>query len=115
MDRHSWIKGFDGAITVCDADGRIVEMNDKAVEVFADDGGANLIGTDVLDCHPEPSRSKLKDMMGTRRTNIYTIQKSGKKKLVYQAPWYDSGRYAGFVELAIEIPWEMPHFNRDAS
>jgi hypothetical protein len=46
---------------------------------------------------------------------VETIQKNGKKKLVFQAPWARRGVYAGFVELVLVIPWEMPHFNRDAS
>jgi len=110
---NDWIKTFPGAVTVCDADGRIVAMNDRSVEVFAADGGAKLIGKDVLGCHPEPSRTKLKKMMDERRTNVYTIQKNGKKKLIYQAPWFKDGVYAGFVELSLEIPSDMPHFNRD--
>jgi PAS domain S-box-containing protein len=113
MDRNAWVKEFRVAVTVCDAEGRIIEMNDKSVESFAGDGGEKLIGTNVLDCHPEPSKSKLKGMMENGLTNVYTIQKKGKKKLIYQAPWYDKGRYAGFVELSVEIPWDMPHFNRD--
>ena len=88
-------------------------MNEKSREVFAADGGATLIGKNVLDCHPEPSRTKLKGMMKDERANIYTIQKKGRKKLIYQAPWYENGVYAGFVELSLEIPWDMPHFNRD--
>jgi transcriptional regulator with PAS, ATPase and Fis domain len=115
MDDHRWVKEFSGAVTVCDTRGHIIEMNDHAVEVFAKDGGAKLIGTNVFDCHPEPSRSKLRGMMEAGRTNVYTIQKKGKKKLIYQSPWYDEGRYAGFVEVSVEIPWDMPHFNRDAS
>jgi hypothetical protein len=51
--------------------------------------------------------------MAERRTNVYTIQKNGKKKLIYQAPWFRDGAYAGFVELSLEIPEAMPHFNRD--
>jgi transcriptional regulator with PAS, ATPase and Fis domain len=113
MAKHGWVKGFPGAVTVCDKEGRIIEMNGTAVEVFAADGGEKLIGTNVLDCHPEPSRTKLKEMMDNGRTNVYTIQKKGKKKLIYQAPWFEDGRYAGFVELSLEIPWDMPHFNRD--
>jgi len=113
MSKHAWIKEFSGAVTVCDKEGRIIEMNDKAVEAFAKDGGEKLIGTNVLDCHPEPSRSKLKDMIENGRTNVYTIQKNGKKKLIYQAPWFDGGQGAGFVEVSLEIPWDMPHFNRD--
>ena len=113
MSENAWVEEFPGAVTVCDTEGRIVEMNGRSVEAFAADGGAKLIGTDVLDCHPEPSRSKLKKMMDERRTNVYTIQKSGKKKLIYQAPWFKDGVYAGFVELSLEIPPNMPHFNRD--
>jgi transcriptional regulator with PAS, ATPase and Fis domain len=113
MDIQRWVKEFAGAVTVCDTEGRIVGMNDASVEAFADDGGARLVGTNVLDCHPEPSRSKLKEMMAAGRTNVYTIQKNGKKKLIYQSPWYEGGRYAGFVEISVEIPWDMPHFNRD--
>jgi len=110
---NDWVKEFPGAMTVSDTEGRIIEMNDRSLEAFAADGGAKLIGTDVLDCHPEPSRSKLKGMMSERRTNVYTTQKNGKKKLIYQAPWSKDGVYAGFIELSLEIPWDLPHFNRD--
>ena len=113
MSENAWVEEFPGAVTVCDTEGRIVEMNGRSVEAFAADGGEKLLGTNVLDCHPEPSRSKLKKMMDERRTNVYTIQKSGKKKLIYQAPWFKDGVYAGFVELSLEIPPDMPHFNRD--
>jgi transcriptional regulator with PAS, ATPase and Fis domain len=113
MSENSWVEEFSGAVTVCDTEGRIVEMNGQSADVFSADGGAKLIGTKVLDCHPEPSRSKLKNMMDERRTNVYTIQKNGRKKLIYQAPWYRNGLYAGFVELSLEIPSNMLHFNRD--
>ena len=113
MNSHDWVKEFPAAVTVCDADGRIIEMNGQSAEVFAADGGTDLIGTNVLDCHPEPGRSKLRKMMDERGTNVYTIQKKGKKKLIYQAPWYKDGVYAGFVELAFEIPWDLPHISRD--
>jgi len=111
MDANAWIKGFPGAVTVCNAQGRIIAMNDKAVEVFAADGGAAL----VLECHPQPARTKLKKMLESGRANIYTIQKKGKKKLIYQAPWCHGGRYAGFVELSLELPAVLPHFDRDSS
>jgi len=109
-----WAKEWPVAITICNEKGIILEMNNRAVETFADSGGENLIGTDVLDCHPQPARSKLKGLMDGRRTNVYTIEKAGRKKLIHQAPWYKDGRYAGFIELSFEIPRSMPHFNRDA-
>jgi transcriptional regulator with PAS, ATPase and Fis domain len=113
MSAIDWAGEFPGAVTVCDTEGRIVEMNARSRQVFAADGGGALVGRNVLDCHPEPSQTKLAGMMAERRTNAYTIQKNGQKKLIYQAPWYEDGVYAGFVEISFEIPWDMPHFNRD--
>jgi transcriptional regulator with PAS, ATPase and Fis domain len=112
MAQHSWVQQFAGAITVCDPDGVILEMNDKSVSAYQDQGGAALIGTNMLDCHPEPARTKTRDLLDSRRTNVYTIEKSGRKKLIYQAPWYQEGQYRGFIELSLEIPAEMPHFVR---
>jgi hypothetical protein len=112
MAEHEWVRAFPGAVTVCDRDGVLLEMNERSVAVFADDGGAALIGTNALDCHPEPSRGKLAAMLASGKTNVYTIEKNGVKKLIYQAPWYRDGAYAGFVELSLEIPFDLPHFVR---
>jgi len=43
---------------------------------------------------------------------VYTIEKKGIKKLIYQAPWYENGEFSGVVELSIPIPFEMPHYIR---
>lgn len=110
MPKHEWVESFPGTIEVCDRDGVLLEMNDRAAE---QEGGRALIGTNILDCHPEPARRKLEALLESGQANVYTIQKKGKKKLVYQAPWYRGGQYAGFVELVFEIPETMPHFNRD--
>ena len=112
MDRHAWIEEFPAAVTVCNERGTIIEMNKQSAQSFAEDGGAALIGKNVLDCHPEPARTKLTEMMAGRRTNVYTIEKNGVKKLIYQAPWFRGGTYRGFIELSLEIPFEMPHFVR---
>jgi PAS domain-containing protein len=112
MEASAWWKELPGAVTVCDRDGIILEMNERARLTFAADGGAALIGANVLDCHPEPSRSKLREMLASGRSNVYTIEKKGVRKLIYQAPWFAGGAYAGFVELALEIPATMPHFVR---
>lgn len=107
-----WIEDFPAAITVCDREGIIVAMNAKSTAVFEKDGGRLLIGTNVTDCHPEPSRSKLLEMLKTGETNCYTIEKNGVKKLIYQCPWHEGGKFAGLVEISLEIPFEMPHFIR---
>jgi transcriptional regulator with PAS, ATPase and Fis domain len=112
MEDLSFIQGFPGAVTVCDPTGKIIYMNDKSAVTFAADGGFNLIGSNLLDCHPEPSRRKLEQLMAEQRANVYTIEKKGVHKLIYQTPWFKDGKYAGFVELSLEIPAEMPHFIR---
>ena len=113
VERYPWVEQFPGAITDCDAQGVILEMNEKAGEVFGEDGGRALIGHNVFDCHPEPARSKLRQLMAAQQANVYTIEKHGVKKLIYQTPWYRKGQYAGFVELSLEVPVAMAHFVRD--
>lgn len=107
-----WQEEFQGAITICDSVGVIIYMNEKAIKDFEKDGGKDLIGTNVLDCHPEPSKSQLKDMLLNQKTNVYTIEKNGIKKLIYQSPVYENGDYKGMIEISFEIPFEMPHFVR---
>ena len=113
MASHPWTQEFPGTITVCDQKGIILEMNDRSAKTFAEQGGKDLIGSNLLDCHSELSRGKVERLLETQQKNVYTIQKDGVKKLIYQAPWYQDGVYAGLVELALEIPAEMPHFVRD--
>lgn len=110
---HAWVREFRGAVVICDPAGVILEMNDAAIRSNAEDGGAKLIGTNLLDCHPEPSLTKLREFMAQREPNIYTVEKRGVKKLVYQTPWHVDGKYAGFLEVVLEIPFEMPHFVRE--
>ena len=112
MNEHEWIKEFPAAVTVCDESGVILAMNDKAAKTFEKDGGYNLIGKNMLDCHPERARAKTEHLLAAREKNVYTIEKNGIKKMIYQSPWYRNGEYAGFVELSLEIPFELPHFIR---
>lgn len=107
-----WIKEFNGSITMCDEKGTITYMNDKATKTFEKEGGEKLIGTNILDCHPEPSKSVLKGLMNEQKVNAYTIEKKGVKKLIYQSPAYSNGVYSGFIELSLEIPFDMPNFIR---
>ena len=108
MAELDWSKEFGSAVTVCDVQGIVVYMNEKSEKTY----GRSLVGQNLLDCHPEPARTKLVELMKTRAVNTYTIEKNGVKKLIHQAPWINKGEYAGMVELSIEIPFEMPHFIR---
>jgi PAS domain-containing protein len=114
MTDGAWIAGFRAAITVCDKDGTILSMNTAACESFAEEGGASLIGSNLLACHPEPARTKVEVLLKSGSRNVYTIEKEGRKKLIYQSPWYENGEEAGFVEISLPLPAILPHFVRDA-
>ena len=104
-----YFKEVNLAVTICDKEGKILEMNDKSRKTFIKPGQEDLICKNVLDCHPEPAHSLLADMLQNPRTNVYTIEKKGVKKLIYQTPWYVEGEFMGFMELSMEIPFEMKH------
>ena len=112
MPDGAWVKELKAAITVCDRDGVALEMNDRAAETHAKDGGRALIGKSLLDCHPERARELFEELLRTGRLNVYTIEKDGVRKLIYQAPWYEEGVFRGIVEMSLPIPSEMPHFVR---
>jgi PAS domain-containing protein len=114
-DRWEWLEAIPGAATVCDASGVIVALNGAAARSFEASGGRGLIGRRLVDCHPEPAREKLEQLLATRATHVYTIEKKGARSLIYQAPWYENGRFGGLIELSLALPAVMPHFVRDSS
>ena len=100
------------AVTVCDTDGIILYMNDKSISTFKKNGGADLVGKSLFDCHPGASKEKLRSLLESRKTNTYTIEKNGVHKMIYQTPWFENGIFRGLIEFSFEIPTEMPHFIR---
>ena len=112
MKDINWAGELGVAITVSDTTGKILYMNDKSASTFARYGGHRLVGSNLKECHREESWEKILDIMNSQKTNCYTIEKEGIKKLIYQAPWYDAGEPAGLVELSMEIPFIMEHFIR---
>jgi len=53
-----WEKEFSAAITVCDINGLILDMNDKAADTFQDYGGRELIHRSIV-----PMRDNLVDVL----------------------------------------------------
>ncbi len=103
---------INAAVTVCDTQGTILYMNEQSAHVFESDGGKELVGKSLFDCHPEPALSKVKELLANGTTNIYTIEKKGKRKIIYQSPWFDKKTIGGMIEVSIELPNEIPHFIR---
>ncbi len=113
MSENTWFKVFPGAITVTDEKGTILQMNDQSADMFKEDGGYTIIGRNAITCHPEPTQTKVRKIYESEQPNIYSIQKNGVKQLVYQAPYFVDGDFAGVVEICLKLPEEIPHFNRD--
>jgi len=108
-----WPDEFDGAVTICDTEGIITYMNEKSKKQFSKYGGVKLIGTNLLDCHPEPSKSRLMELLKNPITNTYTIEKEGIKKIVHQSPQYHEGVFSGVIEISFVLPQSLPHFIRE--
>ena len=97
------------ATTVCDKEGTVLYQNERAIKR---DG--NVVGKKLYNCHPEAANKMIRHMMETGESNTYEIIRHGKRKLLHQTPWYDAeGNVAGLIELAIDLPDNMPVFNRD--
>jgi transcriptional regulator with PAS, ATPase and Fis domain len=108
-----WLDGIEGNITVCDLKGIIVYMNARSAESFKDRGGMSLIGKSLFDCHQETSNIQIQEMLRTGASNVYTVEKKGKRKFVWQAPWLENGVCKGLVEITMPIPSEIRHIVRD--
>ncbi len=113
MKPNSTLFGLPAAVTVCDTNGILIDMNAAAEALFAKDGGRALIGKNLFDCHNPESREIIRTLMRDRKSNVYSIEKHGKKRLIYQAPWFREGECAGLVEISFEIPPSIPNFKRD--
>ena len=107
-----WIEKLDGNIIVCDENANVIYMNERAIRSYEEDGGVSIIGRNLMDCHNERSCEKIREIMTTHEKNVYTIEKKGKKKIIYQSPWFKDGVFRGIVEFSLEIPVEMPHYIR---
>ncbi|HVP13321.1 MAG TPA: PAS domain-containing protein [Phycisphaerae bacterium] len=109
----AWVDGLKVSIIVCDREGKILFLNSTAARQYAKDGGSALVGKNLRDCHKADSKEKIAQLIAEARPNHYTITKKGRKRIIHQMPWFEDGRCAGLVELAMDIPDELPHFDRD--
>ena len=105
-----WAKEMNCAVTVCDTEGIILYMNDKAKATFAKHG--DLVGKSLMDCHNDRSKEIIRQLLATGGSNAYTIEKEGLRKMIYQTAWRIDGSVAGLVEISMVIPADMPHYVR---
>lgn len=105
-----WADELPYAVTICDADARILYMNERSQATFASHG--YIIGHDLLSYHPPRAVEMIRKMLAEGTTNAYTISKLGQRKLIYQSPWRRNGEIAGLVELSLPLPEDLPHYDR---
>ena len=103
----NWFDELPVGITVCDTKGIIISMNDRAALIFKKSGGRELIGKNMLACHPADAQNKILELLETKKPNAYTVEKNGIKTLLYQAPRYEGGQFAGYVEFILTLPQQM--------
>ena len=48
-------------------------MNQVSINQFKKYGGEKLLGTNLLDCHPEPSKSKLQEMLENKDFTLVNV------------------------------------------
>lgn len=108
---ESWFNEADIALTVADKEGKIIFMNEKAKNVFAKYGP--LEGHSLFDCHSDESSEKIRHMLTTGESNVYTIEKKGIRKIIIQLPWKTDGKTEGIMELSMVLPTSLPHFIRE--
>lgn len=107
-DNFNYLDTVNFAATVCDRDGIVLYQNERAIKRDGD-----VVGKNLYNCHGEKAGQMIRHMMETGSTNTYQIVRHGKKKLLHQTPWFDgSGAVAGLIELAIDLPDDMPVYLR---
>lgn len=110
--RTEWLDELPVGITVCDAEGIIVSMNDRAALIFKQSGGRNLIGQNMMECHPPAAQKKILDLFEKKQPYAYTVEIRGVTVMLYQAPRHENGQFAGFVEFIFSLPEVVPGLDK---
>lgn len=106
-ETFTWADELDCAVTVCDTEGVVLYQNRRSQAV-----NSNVCGRSLIPCHNDRSRGIIARLLAEGGKNVYTIQKQGVRKLIYQTVWRREGVVSGLVEFSLEIPEEMPHYVR---
>lgn len=92
------------AVVVCNTDHEIIYMNPAAIEQNAGRGGEKLVGQNLLYCHNEESREKIKKVIAwfqqdKGNNRIYTFYNEKQNKDVYMVALRDeNGALIGYYE-----------------
>jgi DUF438 domain-containing protein len=106
-----WAKEIDASLIILNKNSNIVKMNDKAQRIF-DAKKNKLIGKKAFGCHPAFALPRLKKLLKSGKTDVYTTQTRKSKTLVFHTPVHKDGKYIGYAELEIPIRKDMRNLIR---
>lgn len=72
----------------------------------------DMYGKNLMDCHNDRSKATIRQLLETGGQNVYTIEKDGIRKMIYQSAWKENGKVTGLCEISIVLPGEIPHYVR---
>lgn len=107
IDRAELGALFDGlraAVTIADQDYTITFMNDRAIAFYGEDGGAELVGKNLLDCHSAEQADVIRDAYeryraGDLTPTRYHHQEEGKApESIVHIPVIVKGEFRGIAE-----------------
>ncbi len=102
-----WFDEVSAGMVVCDEKGIILSMNDRAALIFKRNGGKALIGQSLMGCHPPDAQQKILHLLETKTPHAYAVEQNGRKTLLYQVPWFEEGKFKGYVEFILPLPEPM--------
>lgn len=83
-------------VVLCNPEHTILYMNPAAKKAYAEDGGAALLGSNVLDCHPEYAKERLLKVVewfkvSPKNNMVFTVHSSTSNKDIYMVALRDEG------------------------
>ena len=97
--------GLRATVTIADEQGRIIFLNDLALEHYGDRGGKDLIGTSLHKCHNPESQAKIRETYARYRageftpTRYHSDKEGGLAESIVLIPLLADGRFSGVAEL----------------
>lgn len=105
-------------VVICDLNHTIIYMNQAAADNYAKDGGWNLMGKSVLDCHPPQAQAAVKKVVDwfaqkPENNRIHTFFSRKNCKDIYMVALRDeSGALIGYYEKhERRTPDSEPYYN----
>jgi PAS domain-containing protein len=91
------------AIVICNLNHEIIYMNPAAVKNYEKRGGEKLIGQNLLDCHNQKSRDKIRQVTewfaeSPEHNIVYTFHNEKQNKDVYMVALRDGEKMIGYYE-----------------